>query len=74
MKLPLEGYIPNNIEYNFIMMSMFYITEKGKKVNTHVDEVHVKTRKKLNMPRNCCPNAGIRKPLLRNSKNTLLAC
>jgi hypothetical protein len=41
MKLLLDGYIPNNIEYNLIMMSTFYITKKGKKVNTHVVKVHV---------------------------------
>jgi hypothetical protein len=41
MKLLLDGYIQNDIEYNLIMMSMFYITKKGKKVNTHVVEVHV---------------------------------
>jgi hypothetical protein len=44
MKLLLDGYIPNDIEYNLIMMSMFYITEKGKKVNTHVVEVHVDSK------------------------------
>jgi hypothetical protein len=41
MKLLLNSYIPNDIEYNLIMMSTFYITDKGKKVNTHVVEVHV---------------------------------
>jgi hypothetical protein len=44
MKLLLDGYIPNDIEYNLIMMSTFYITEKGKKVNTHVVEVHVDSK------------------------------
>jgi hypothetical protein len=44
MKLLLDGYIPNDIEYNLITMSMFYITEKGKKVNTHVVEVHVDSK------------------------------
>jgi hypothetical protein len=44
MKLLLDGYIPNYIEYNLIMMSMFYITRKGKKVNTHVVEVHVDSK------------------------------
>jgi hypothetical protein len=44
MKLLLDGYIRNDIEYNLIMMSMFYITEKGKKVNTHVVEVHVDSK------------------------------
>jgi hypothetical protein len=44
MKLLLDGYIPNNIEYNLITMSTFYITEKGKKVNTHVVEVHVDSK------------------------------
>jgi hypothetical protein len=44
MKLLLDGYIRNNIEYNLIMMSKFYITEKGKKVNTHVVEVHVDSK------------------------------
>ncbi len=44
MKLLLNGYIPNDIEYNLLMMSMFYITEKGKKVNTHVAEVHVDSK------------------------------
>jgi hypothetical protein len=44
MKLLLDGYIPNDIEYNLITMSMFYITEKGMKVNTHVVEVHVDSK------------------------------
>jgi len=44
MKLLLDGYIPNDIEYNLITMSTFYITEKGKKVNTHVVEVHVDSK------------------------------
>jgi uncharacterized protein YaaR (DUF327 family) len=44
LKLLLDGYIPNNIEYNLIMMSTFYITKKGKKVNTHVVEVHVDSK------------------------------
>jgi hypothetical protein len=44
MKLLLDGYILNDIEYNLIMMSTFYITEKGKKVNTHVVEVHVDSK------------------------------
>jgi hypothetical protein len=44
MKLLLDGYIPNDIEYNLIMMSTFYITKKGKKVNTHVVEVHVDSK------------------------------
>jgi hypothetical protein len=44
MKLLLDGYIPNDIEYNLIMMSTFYITEKGKKVNTHVVKVHVDSK------------------------------
>jgi hypothetical protein len=44
MKLLLDGYIPNDNEYNLIMISTFYITEKGKKVNTHVVEVHVNSK------------------------------
>ncbi len=44
MKLLLDGYIPSDIEYNLIMMSTFYITKKGKKVNTHVVEVHVDSK------------------------------
>jgi hypothetical protein len=44
MKLLLDGYIPNDIEYNLITMSTFYITEKGKKVNTNVVEVHVDSK------------------------------
>jgi hypothetical protein len=43
-KLLLDVYIPNDIEYNLIMMSTFYITEKGKKVNTHIVEVHVDSK------------------------------
>jgi hypothetical protein len=44
MKLLLDGYIPSDIEYNLIAMSMFYITQQGKKVNTHVVEVHVDSK------------------------------
>jgi hypothetical protein len=44
MKLLLDGYIPTDIEYNLIMTSMFYITQKGKKVNTHIVEVHVDSK------------------------------
>jgi hypothetical protein len=44
MKLLLDHYIPNDIEYNLIIMSIFYITKKGKKVNTHVVEVHVDSK------------------------------
>jgi hypothetical protein len=44
MKLLLDGYIPTDIEYNLITTSMFYITQKGKKVNTHVVEVHVDSK------------------------------
>jgi hypothetical protein len=44
MKLLFDGYIPNDIEYNLITMSMFYITKKGKKVNTHVVEVHAESK------------------------------
>jgi hypothetical protein len=44
MKLLLDSYIPNDNEYTLITMSTFYITEKGKKVNTHVVEVHVDSK------------------------------
>ncbi len=44
MKLLLDGYIPTDIEYNLIMTSTFYITQKGKKVNTHIVEVHVDSK------------------------------
>jgi hypothetical protein len=44
MKLLLDGYIPTDIEYNLIMTSTFYITQKGKKVNTHAVEVHVDSK------------------------------
>ncbi len=37
-------FITNDIEYNLITMSTFYITEKGKKVNTNVVEVHVDSK------------------------------
>jgi hypothetical protein len=44
MKLLLDGYIPPDIEYHLIMTSTFYITQKGKKVNTHIAEVHVNSQ------------------------------
>jgi hypothetical protein len=44
MKRLLDGYIPTDIKYNLITTSMFYITQKGKKVNTHIVEVHVDSK------------------------------
>lgn len=41
MKGTLDGYIPSDIDYNLITVSTFYIDQKGKKVNTHVVEIHV---------------------------------
>jgi hypothetical protein len=41
MKGTLDGHIPSDINYNLITISMFYIDQKGKKVNTHVVETHV---------------------------------
>jgi hypothetical protein len=57
MKLLLDGYIPPDIEYNLITMSTFYITQKGKKVNTHIVEVHV-NQKKQSAPRKSSQTAG----------------
>jgi hypothetical protein len=44
IKLLLDGYIPPDIEYNLITTSTFYITQKGKKVNTHIVKVHVNSK------------------------------
>jgi hypothetical protein len=44
MKAIFDGHISPDIEYNLITVSMFYITQDGNKVNTHVVENHVDSK------------------------------